>query len=165
MTTTTRTVRSIQYAPGTPSLPEYAAIPDARRAHFRRRTGGSFRPARHSTAERARGAPARDRRRRTARFPALHRRDPRRQMEGRAHSGRPAGPARRNHRPHRSQDDHQRPQFRCKGVHGRLRGLAVAGLGQRRARADQPARRPRRGASISSAPKARPTSSAINPPC
>ena len=57
--------------------------------------------------------------------------------------GRPAGPARRDHRPDRPQDDHQRAQLGREGLHGRLRGLDDADLGQRRAGPDQPARRGR----------------------
>ena len=55
----------------------------------------------------------------------------------------PAGsarPARRDHRAHRPQDDHQRAQFGREGVHGRLRGLAHAELGQSDPRPDEPAR-------------------------
>ena len=37
----------------------------------------------------------------------------------------PAGPPRRDHRPGRAQDDHQRAELRCEGVHGRLRGLQL----------------------------------------
>jgi malate synthase len=36
--------------------------------------------------------------------------------------GRAAGPSRRDHRPGRPQDDHQRAELRRQGVHGRLRG-------------------------------------------
>ena len=54
-----------------------------------------------------------------------------------------AGPARRDHRPGRPQDDHQRAQLGRAGVHGRLRGRHVADLGQRRRRPGEPdGRRP-----------------------
>ena len=44
--------------------------------------------------------------------------------------GRSARPPRRDHRPRRPQDDHQRAQFRRQGVHGRFRGRQLADLGQ-----------------------------------
>ena len=56
------------------------------------------------------------------------------------HSRRPAGSARRDHRPDRSQDGHQRAELGRESVHGGLRRLAHADLGQRRAGPDQPAR-------------------------
>ena len=41
-----------------------------------------------------------------------------------------AGPPRGNHRSRRSQDDHQRAEFRRQRVHGRFRGLQLADLAQ-----------------------------------
>ena len=56
---------------------------------------------------------------------------------------RPAGPPRRNHRPDRPQDGHQRAQLRRERVHGGLRGLEHADVEQHDRGADQPARRGR----------------------
>ena len=56
---------------------------------------------------------------------------------------RPTGPARRDHRPRRPQDGHQRAELGRARVHGRLRGLAVADVGQRRRGPGQPDRRDR----------------------
>ena len=56
----------------------------------------------------------------------------------------PAGPhrpARRDHRSGRSQDDHQRPECAGAGVHGGLRGLLLAHLGQHHPRPGESARR------------------------
>src|SRR6266850_859584 len=53
-------------------------------------------------------------------------------------SGRPSGSARRDHRPGRTEDGHQWPQFRRQRVHGGLRRFAVADLGQRDQRASRP---------------------------
>ncbi len=50
--------------------------------------------------------------------------DPRVGLDRRPDPEGPAGPPRRDHRPHRSQDDHQRAELRREGVHGRLRRLA-----------------------------------------
>ena len=44
--------------------------------------------------------------------------------------GRPARPPRRDHRPGRPQDDHQRAQLGRERLHGRLRGLALARPGR-----------------------------------
>ena len=55
-------------------------------------------------------------------------------------SRRSAGSPRRDHRSHRSQDGHQRAELRRESVHGGLRRLAHADVGQRRAGPDQPAR-------------------------
>jgi hypothetical protein len=76
--------------------------------------------------------------RRTAGLPARDEGRPRRQLGGGADPARPPGPARRDHRPGRSQDDHQRPQFRGEGLHGRLRGCELADLGQHGRGPDQP---------------------------
>ena len=46
-----------------------------------------------------------------SRFSARNGRDPRQGVDRRADSGRPAGPPRRDHRPGRPQDDHQRAQL------------------------------------------------------
>ena len=76
--------------------------------------------------------------------PGLPRIDPvgaRSGLDGRAHPRRPAGPPRRDHRPRRAQDGHQRAELRGQRVHGRLRGRELADLGQRRRRPDEPARR------------------------
>ena len=49
--------------------------------------------------------------------------DPRIGLARRADPGRAARPPRRDHRPGRSQDDHQRAELRREGVHGRFRGF------------------------------------------
>ena len=54
--------------------------------------------------------------------------------------GYPRSP-RRDHRSGRSQDDHQRAQFRRQRVHGRLRGCQYAEVGQQHPGPHQPARR------------------------
>ena len=77
-----------------------------------------------------RRAPGAPRRRRAARLPPRDRGDPRRRLEGRAAAGRPPGPPRRDHRPGRPQDGHQRAQLRRVLLHGRLRGRHHADLGQ-----------------------------------
>ena len=82
-------------------------------------------------AQRARA----DRRGRDARLPARDARHPRGRLAGRPRAARPAGPARGDHRPGRPQDGHQRAELGRARLHGRLRGLAVADLGQRRRRA------------------------------
>ncbi len=73
-------------------------------------------------------------RRRAAGFPRRHPRHPRGRLDGGADPGRIAGPPRRDHRPDRSEDGHQRAQFRRQGVHGRLRGFDLADLAQRAGR-------------------------------
>ncbi len=73
--------------------------------------------------------------------------------------GRPAGSARRDHRPDRSQDGHQRAELGRESLHGGLRRLAHADLGQRRAGPDQPARCSRRARSRSRIPTASSTAS------
>ena len=50
---------------------------------------------------------------------------------------RPAGPARRDHRARRSQDDHQRAELRRERVHGRFRGLELADLAKQSRRANR----------------------------
>ncbi len=62
-------------------------------------------------------------------------------MDGGPHSTGPARSPRGDHRPHRPQDDHQRAQFRRESVHGGLRRLALAHLGERGCRPGEPARR------------------------
>ncbi len=70
--------------------------------------------------------------------------DPRRRLAGRAAAGRPAGSARRDHRPGRSQDGDQRAELGRQLLHGRLRGFALADLGRHARRPDQSARRDQR---------------------
>ena len=55
--------------------------------------------------------------------------------------GRAERPPRRDHRPHRPQDDHQRAQLGRQGLARRLRGRLRAHLGERRPRPAQPDRR------------------------
>ena len=68
---------------------------------------------------------------------------PRGGLAGRAGAARPAGPARGDHRPGRPQDGHQRAELGRARVHGRLRGLALADVGQRGGGPGQPQRRDR----------------------
>ena len=78
------------------------------------------------------------RRRRPAGLSLRHARDPRRRgLARRADPGRFARPPRRDHRTGRSQDDHQRAQFRRQRLHGGLRGCQFADLGQQHRRPDQ----------------------------
>ena len=90
-------------------------------------------------------APAPVRRRRAPRLPARHAQAcaSRRGRSRRVAAG-PARSPRGDHRPGRSQDGHQRAQLGRERVHGRLRGLQLAHVGQRRARPPAPVRR-RRG--------------------
>ena len=62
-------------------------------------------------------------------------------MAGRADSPGSARPPRRDHRAGRPQDGHQRLEFRRLYLHGGLRGLHGADLGQPRGRPGQPDRR------------------------
>ena len=68
-------------------------------------------------------------------------------------------PARRDHRPGRPQDGDQRAQLGREGLHGRLRGRALADLGERRRGPGQPARRRRAARSRSTRRRARRTGS------
>ena len=56
---------------------------------------------------------------------------PRRRLEGGADAQGPPAPPRGDHRPHRAEDDDQRPQLGGGRLHGRLRGLALALLAER----------------------------------
>ncbi len=85
-------------------------------------------------------APGRLRCWRPAGFPRRHAGDPRVRLDRGTDPGRTAGPSRRDHRPGRAQDDHQRAELRREGVHGRLRGFLGAHLRQSARRPDQPAR-------------------------
>ena len=76
-------------------------------------------------------------------LPHRHRAHPPGRLDGGADPGRPAGPPRRDHRPDRSEDGHQRAELRCAGVHGRFRGFDLADLAQP---AGRPAGADRRGA-------------------
>ena len=121
----------------------------------------AFEPRRRELLEARVARAAAPRRRRAARLPARDEGDPRRPVvEGRARPGRPPGPPRRDHRAGRPQDDHQRAQLGREGVHGRLRGLEHAHLGEHDPGADQPARRGQRRRSRSPARTARRTRSA-----
>ncbi len=75
------------------------------------------------------------------RFPAGDRRDARRRLAHRTGARGPARPARRDHRSRRPQDGHQRAERAGALLHGGLRGLLLADLGEHRARAGQPGRR------------------------
>ncbi len=105
---------------------------------------------------------------RCGRAPALPARDARRarvELDGGAPARRPPGPARRDHRPRRAEDGHQRAQLRRARLHGRLRGLELSHLGQRGPRPPAP-RWTRSGArSRTRRPTpARSTASARSPP-
>ena len=73
-----------------------------------------------------------------------HTRDhPRSRLDGGAGAPGPPGPPGRDHRPGRAQDDDQRPQLGGERLHGRLRGLPLPHLDQRRRGAGEPdGRRP-----------------------
>src|SRR4051812_21757133 len=83
-----------------------------------------------------RAAPFRSRR--APRFPDRDCRHPQTGLDRRAAARRSPRSARRDYRPGRPQDDHQRAQFRRLGVHGGLRRRQLANLGQRRRRPVQP---------------------------
>ena len=89
-------------------------------------------------AERARGS-----RRRAARLPPRDARRPRGRLADRAVPGRDRRPPGRDHRAGRPQDGDQRAQLGRAGVHGRLRGLELAHLGELHRRAAQSDRRAR----------------------
>ena len=110
-------------------------------AGVRRRSHAPVPPAHRRAARAPRRGAAALQRGRPPGFSRRHRRRPSRRLEGRLDSSRPAGPARRDHRPGRSQDDHQRAELGRIGVHGRLRGRHLADLGQPRRRPGQPHRR------------------------
>ena len=76
--------------------------------------------------------------RRAAGLPARDGGDPRRRLARCADAGRDRRPARRDHRAGRPQDGDQRPQLGRARVHGGLRGLQLADLGQLHRRAAQP---------------------------
>ena len=78
--------------------------------------------------------------------------DPRARLACRAAAGRPARPPRRNHRAGRSQDGHQRAQFRRELFHGRLRGLPFAHLGRHARRPDQSSATPSTARSTTCSP-------------
>ena len=58
-------------------------------------------------------------------------------LDRRRRTGRPRRPPGRDHRPGRAQDDDQRPQLGREGLHGGLRGRALAALDQRGRRPDE----------------------------
>ena len=62
-------------------------------------------------------------------------------LEGRRDAAGPPEALGRDHRARRAQDDDQRAQLGRRRLHGRLRGLPLADLGQRRRRPGQPDRR------------------------
>ncbi len=83
------------------------------------------------------------RERRAARLPAGDQRRPRGRLAGRAGAGSAAGPPGRDHRPGRPEDGDQRAQLGREDVHGRLRGLELADVGQLHRGPAQPHRRAR----------------------
>ena len=90
---------------------------------------------------------------RTARFPGRDGVRARIGVAGGEGAGRPRRPPRRDHRPGRAQDDDQRAQLRREGLHGRLRGRAVADVGERRRRAGGAAGRGARARSSFTSPE------------
>ncbi len=113
--------------------------PHARGARPRRRARARVRRPARGAPPRARRAPGADRGRRAPRLPRVDALDPRRRLARRTGSGRPPGPARRDHRPgRRPEDGHQRLQLGRPHLHGRLRGRELADVGERRRRSAEP---------------------------
>ena len=102
-----------------------------------------FGPRRARAARGAAGAGAAAARRRAARLPAGDDGRPRGRLAGRAGARRAAGPPGRDHRPGRPEDGDQRAQLGREDVHGRLRGLELADLGELHRGPGQPHRRAR----------------------
>src|SRR2546422_2220671 len=98
-----------------------------------------FRSPRAAAATAA--APAGDRRGPPPGLPSYNARYPRARVDGRSDPPRPARPAGRDHGTRRPGDDDQRVQLGRERLHGRLRGLERAHLGEQRARPAEPARR------------------------
>ena len=146
--------------------PRYEEILNEASAAFLADLHRRFNPHRLQLLKRREERQAALRRRRAARLPARDQAHPRRRLEGRADPGGPPRPPRRDHRPGRPQDDHQRAQLRRQGVHGRFRGRDFADLGQPGRGPDQPARIA--GPARSTSPirrAARPTSCRASRPC
>ena len=114
---------------GGPAEPAGAGLPG--------RTASAFRTCPAGAAGQAARAPGGIRRGRAAGFPQRHRATAPGRLAGRTPAARPARSPRRDHRAGRPEDGDQRAQLRSAGVHGGLRGLDLADVGQ-------PARRPAR---------------------
>ena len=113
------------------SIPSAAGRPHARGARLRRRPAP---PVRTRAAPAARARAARQKRLDAGEAPDfLAATAEVREAEWQRGAGarRPRGPPRRDHRSGRAQDDDQRAQLRRARLHGRLRGRALAHLGQR----------------------------------
>ena len=123
-----------------PSTP-HTARSSPRSPGVHRRPAAQLQSSPQGTTCSPRNPSGRARRRREAGFPPRNQAYPRLRLDRRPNSRRHPGPPRRDHRPRRPQDDHQRAQLRREGLHGRLRGLHHAHLGQPARRPDQPARR------------------------
>ena len=134
--------------PHRPKWDDDAMIDTDRRPHRRgpqlpRRPPARVRGARGRAARAAGGAARAPPCRRAAGLPARDGGDPRRRLARRADAGRDRRPARRDHGAGRPEDGDQRAQLGRAGVHGGLRGLELADLGQLHRRAAQPDRRAR----------------------
>ena len=99
---------------------------------------GRFEPATPGPAAGTRRAPARLAARRDARLPRRDARGARGRLAGRPGPRRPRRPAGRDHRPDRPQDGDQRAELGRQGLHGRLRGLELAAVGEHDRRPGQP---------------------------
>ena len=134
--------------------------PDRRRARLRGRAARALRSARaRSCCARASSARRELDARRHARLPRRDPRGARGRLASRAAARRPPGPPGRDHRADRPQDGHQRAQLGRPRLHGRLRGLQLADLGEHDRRAGQPVRRDRAGRSSTRRRRARSTRS------
>ena len=100
--------------------------PDPAGPRARRQAAPGVRAAAPGAAGRAGRAREASRRRRAAGLSGRDEGDPRRRLEDRADPEGPAVPPRRDHRPGRGQDGHQRVQFRRRYLHDRLRGQQLA---------------------------------------
>ncbi len=121
--------------------PDYAQILTPEAVAFAAKLQRAFGGRRTELLARRAHAAGRARRGQASRIPARDTRDPRRRLDVRAGAGRHRRPPRRDHRPGRPQDGHQRAQFRRQRVHGGLRGRQHAALGQQHPGPHQPARR------------------------
>ncbi len=117
------------------------ADPDPRGGRVRGQAAARVRRTPQRAPRPAGSASIRVRRGQAARLPARDTCDPRRRLDLRTRPGRHSGPSGRDHGSRRPQDDRQRAQLRCVGVHGGLRGRQHAALGQQPAGPRQPARR------------------------
>ena len=115
--------------------------PDRRGARVRRRPAARVRRAPRRAARGARRTPDAARRGGAPGVPRGDPLGPRVGVDGRTRAARPAGPPRRDHRPHRPQDGDQRAQQRRSVLHGRPRGFERPDVVEHGRRPGEPRRR------------------------